>query len=83
MPLNREYARFSGGGGGLWTFNNEVSLESSQTRLTKDVTATNVNILSTACPQCQLNFRFASRNKNHTDNSLKVYDITELFELAM
>ncbi|MFW9828184.1 MAG: (Fe-S)-binding protein [Candidatus Thorarchaeota archaeon] len=83
MSLNRECARCCGGGGGLWTFNNEVSLESSQTRLTKDVIPTNVNILSTACPQCQLNFRFAYRKKNLTDNSLKVYDITELFELAM
>jgi Fe-S oxidoreductase len=83
MSLNRECARCCGGGGGLWTFNNEVSLESSQIRLTKDVTPTNVNILTTACPQCQLNFRFASRKKYLTDNSLKVYDITEIFELAI
>jgi Fe-S oxidoreductase len=83
MLLNRECARCCGGGGGLWTFNNEVSLESSQTRLTNDFIPTHVNILTTACPQCQLNFRFTSRKKNLTDNSLKVYDITEIFELAM
>ncbi|MFX0043910.1 MAG: (Fe-S)-binding protein, partial [Candidatus Hodarchaeota archaeon] len=28
MPLNKELARCCGGGGGLWTYNNEVSMES-------------------------------------------------------
>ncbi|NVM34487.1 MAG: (Fe-S)-binding protein [Candidatus Lokiarchaeota archaeon] len=83
MPLNRNCARCCGGGGGLWTFNNEVSLESTQTRLNEDLIPINVNILTTACPQCQLSFRFASRTKNFADRSLKIYDITELFELAM
>ncbi|MFX1307066.1 MAG: (Fe-S)-binding protein [Promethearchaeota archaeon] len=83
MPLNRKCARCCGGGGGLWTFNNEVSLESTQTRLEEDVIPTHANILTTACPQCQLNFRFASRMKNFGNKSLKIYDITELFDLAM
>jgi glycolate oxidase len=83
MPMDRNCARCCGGGGGLWTFNNEVSLESTQTRLKEDLIPTNVNILTTACPQCQLNFRFASRTKNFADRSLKIYDITELFDLAM
>ncbi|MFX1420104.1 MAG: (Fe-S)-binding protein [Promethearchaeota archaeon] len=83
MPMNRNYARCCGGGGGLWSFNNIVSLESTQTRLKEDFVPLEVNNLVTACPQCQLNFRFASRMKNYTKGSLKIYDITELFELAM
>ena len=83
MPLNRNCARCCGGGGGLWTFNNEVSLESTHTRLKEDLIPTNVNILTTACPQCKLNFRFASRMNYLRKNSIKIYDITELFDLAM
>jgi glycolate oxidase len=83
MPLNRKCARCCGGGGGLWTFNNNVSLESTQTRLIEDYIPTNVNILTTACPQCKLNFRFASRMNILPHNSLKIYDITEIFNLAM
>ncbi|MFX0000400.1 MAG: (Fe-S)-binding protein [Candidatus Hodarchaeota archaeon] len=83
MPLSRNCARCCGGGGGLWTYNNDVSLESTQTRLREDFIPINVNILTTACPQCQLNFRFASRMKNFGDRSLKIYDITEILEFAM
>ncbi|MCK4380101.1 MAG: (Fe-S)-binding protein [Candidatus Lokiarchaeota archaeon] len=83
MPLNRNCARCCGGGGGLWSFNNHVSLETTQTRLKEDLIPLNVNILTTACPQCQLNFRFASRAEKFAENSLKIYDITELLELAM
>jgi len=83
MSLNRKCARCCGGGGGLWSFNNNVSLESTQTRLKEDLIPTNVNIITTACPQCQLNFRFASRMNPLADKSLKIYDLTELFDLAM
>ncbi|MFW9875537.1 MAG: (Fe-S)-binding protein [Candidatus Thorarchaeota archaeon] len=83
MPLNRNCARCCGGGGGLWSFNNNVSLESTQIRLKEDFMPLNVNILVTACPQCQLNFRFASRMKNFANRSLKICDISELFELSM
>ncbi|MFX0104985.1 MAG: (Fe-S)-binding protein [Candidatus Hodarchaeota archaeon] len=83
MPLSRNCARCCGGGGGLWTYNNKVSLESTQSRLNEDFFPLNVNILTTACPQCQLNFRFASRTKNFVDRSLKIYDITEIFDLAL
>ncbi|UCC18846.1 MAG: (Fe-S)-binding protein [Promethearchaeota archaeon] len=83
MPMNRNCARCCGGGGGLWSYNNNVSLESTQTRLKEDFFPLDVNILATACPQCQLNFRFASRIKNFANRSLKICDITELFELSM
>ncbi|MFX0147580.1 MAG: (Fe-S)-binding protein [Candidatus Hodarchaeota archaeon] len=82
MPLNKNCARCCGGGGGLWSFNNKVSLESTQTRLKEDLPK-NVNILTTACPQCQLNFRFASHTGNSNYKSLKIYDITELIDLAL
>ncbi|MFX1296835.1 MAG: (Fe-S)-binding protein, partial [Promethearchaeota archaeon] len=83
MPLKMELARCCGGGGGLWTFNNQVSLESAYTRLKEDLIPINVDILTTACPLCQLNFRFASRVKFLSKNSIKIYDITEIIELAM
>ena len=83
MPLNRDCARCCGGGGGLWTYNNQVSLETTQTRLKEDLIPLDVNILTTTCPQCQLNFRFASRTKKFAAKSLKIYDITEIFEKAM
>ncbi|MFX1269533.1 MAG: (Fe-S)-binding protein [Promethearchaeota archaeon] len=83
MPLNRNCARCCGGGAGLWTFSNKVSLEATQIRLNEDLIPTNVNILTTACPQCQLNFRFASRRNSLTNNLIQVYDITEMIELAM
>ncbi len=83
LPMNRDCARCCGGGGGLWSFNNKTSLESAQTRLMKDLKPTNVKILTTACPQCQLNFRFASRTKKLDSESLKIYDITEILELAI
>ncbi|MFX1234292.1 MAG: (Fe-S)-binding protein [Promethearchaeota archaeon] len=82
MSKNKNCARCCGGGGGLWSYNNTISLESTQTRLKEDLPK-DVNILTTACPQCQINFRFASHAKNSINKSLKIYDITEIFELAM
>ena len=83
MPMNRNCARCCGGGGGLWSYNNNASLESTKTRLIKDLKPINVKILTTACPQCQLNFRFASRINKLDNEPLKIYDITELLELAI
>ncbi|MFX1410787.1 MAG: (Fe-S)-binding protein [Promethearchaeota archaeon] len=83
MPLNKNYARCCGGGGGLWTFNNQVSMESAYTRLKEDLIPKNVKLLTTACPLCQLNFRFASRMKNFPKNSMQIYDITEIIESAI
>jgi len=83
MPLNKELARCCGGGGGLWTYNNQVSMESAYTRLKEDLIPTNVNILTTACPLCQLNFRFASHMNFLSKNSIKIYDIIEIIESAM
>ncbi|MFX1378191.1 MAG: (Fe-S)-binding protein [Promethearchaeota archaeon] len=83
LPMNRNCARCCGGGGGLWSYNNDASLKSTQARLKEDLIPINVNVLTTACPQCQLNFRFASRMKKIGDKATKIYDITELFDRAM
>jgi len=83
MQFNRNCARCCGGGAGLWTFNNEVSLEAARTKLKEDLLPINVNILTTACPQCQLNFRFASRMKIFAKNPLKIFDILKIFESAL
>ncbi|MFX0038530.1 MAG: (Fe-S)-binding protein [Promethearchaeota archaeon] len=83
MPLNRNCARCCGGGGGLWSYNNNVSLESTQTRLKEDLIPIDVNILTTACPQCQLNFRFASHANIVAEKPIKIYDIIELLELGI
>ncbi|MHA2364518.1 MAG: (Fe-S)-binding protein [Candidatus Hodarchaeales archaeon] len=80
MPLSRNLTRCCGGGGGLWTFNHRVSMETAHIRLKEDFKKCNTDILTTACPLCQLNFRFTSR-KNSI--SLTIKDITEIVESAM
>ncbi|MFW9991069.1 MAG: (Fe-S)-binding protein [Candidatus Odinarchaeota archaeon] len=80
MPLNRDFSRCCGGGGGLWTFNSQTSMEVAETRLKEDFAKTDVDMLITACPQCQMNIRFASRKK---DFPVKISDITEIVEAAL
>ncbi|MFX1282590.1 MAG: (Fe-S)-binding protein [Promethearchaeota archaeon] len=80
MPFNKDKSRCCGGGGGLWSFNHHVSMESTYTRLTEDVIPINVNLLTTACPQCQMNFYITSRRKSIP---LQIKDISEIVELAM
>jgi len=80
MPLNMSKARCCGGGGGLWTFNNQVSLDCAAVRLKNDVKPLGVSSLATACPTCQLNFRFSSI-KNSIP--IKIYDVAEIVESAI
>ncbi len=80
MPLSKSRARCCGGGGGLWSYNNRVSLESACTRLMKDAALLNVNVLATACPVCQMNLRYASI-KNSL--SIRVCDFAEIVEAAI
>lgn len=80
VDLNRDRARCCGGGGGLWSFNNKVSMNSATDRLRKDITPLNVDVVTTACPICQINLRFASmRNSIH----VKVCDFAEIVEMAI
>ena len=80
MPLNKERSRCCGGGGGLWSYNNRVSLNSAFNRLVEDVVPLNLNIVATACPTCQMNMRFASIRNSI---SVKIHDFTEIVEAAM
>jgi Fe-S oxidoreductase len=79
MSLNRRLARCCGGGGGLWSFNHKVSMNSAYSRL-KDLQPLGVDVLTTACPLCQMNFRYTSLRKSVP---IKIYDITEIVELAL
>ncbi|MDH5482243.1 MAG: (Fe-S)-binding protein [Candidatus Bathyarchaeota archaeon] len=79
MPLNSQLARCCGGGGGLWSFNHQVSITSAYLRL-KDLQPLKVDALATACPLCQMNFRYASVKKSVP---LKFFDIVEIVELAL
>ncbi|UCF58857.1 MAG: (Fe-S)-binding protein [Candidatus Bathyarchaeota archaeon] len=74
MPLNRQFARCCGGGGGLWSFNHQVSMNSAYLRL-KDLQPSKVDVLTTACPLCQMNFRYTSVRRSIP---IKVCDITEI-----
>lgn len=80
MPFNKDQSRCCGGGGGLWTFNYRVSMESAHTRLREDLTPTDVDVLVTACPQCEMNFHLTSQRKSIP---LQIKDIVEIVESAM
>ncbi len=80
MSLNRSRSRCCGGGGGLWSYDNKVSMDSAFNRLTKDVIPLGVNVLATACPICQMNLRYASVRNSIP---IEVCDFTEIVESAM
>jgi Fe-S oxidoreductase len=79
MPLNRNRARCCGAGGGLWSYNNSVALNSASERLTKDMAPLGVSTLATACPTCHLNFRFAAAKQQM---GIKVVDLMEIVEAS-
>ena len=79
MPLNRQLAKCCGGGGGLWSLNHQVSMNSAYSRL-KDLQPLKVDALTTACPLCEMNFRYTSVRKSVP---IKVWDITEIVELTL
>jgi fumarate reductase (CoM/CoB) subunit B len=79
MKLSRSRARCCGAGGGLWSFNNSVAMNSAHERLVKDVASMGVSTLVTTCPTCHLNFRYASVKKSM---GIRVYDLSEILELA-
>ena len=79
MPLNRNRARCCGAGGGLWSFNNSVAMNSALEKLVKDVAPSGVSTLVTACPTCNINFRSVSVKKGM---GIRVYDLMEIVDLA-
>lgn len=80
MALRKERSRCCGGGGGLWSYNNRVSLNSAFDRLTEDVLPLNVNVIATACPTCQLNMHFASVRNSIP---IRICDLAEVAEAAL
>jgi Fe-S oxidoreductase len=80
MLLNQNRARCCGAGGGLWSYNNSVALNSASERLKKDVAPLGVSALVTACPTCHLNFRFAALKQRM---GIKVLDLMEIVEASL
>lgn len=80
MPLSRRRARCCGAGGGLWSFNYGVSVDSAYVRLAEDVVPLGVDALATACPTCQVNLRHASVKKLL---GIKIYDIMEIIAKSL
>lgn len=80
MSLNRARSRCCGAGGGLWSFNNRVAMNSAYERLVNDAVPLDVDALTTACPTCHINMRFASVKKSV---GIKVYDVMEIIELSL
>jgi len=79
-PLNRRRARCCGAGGGLWSFNYPVSVNSAYVRLANDVVPLGVDTLTTACPTCHVNLRHASLKKSL---GIKIYDIMEIIAKSL
>lgn len=80
MPLSRSRARCCGAGGGLWSFNYPVSVESAYVRLAEDVVPLGVDTLATACPTCHVNLRHASVKKSL---GIKIYDLMEIIAKSL
>ncbi len=79
MSLSRDRARCCGGGGGLWTFNHQVSMASAHQRL-EDLQQLQVHTLVTACPLCQMNLGYTALRRSYAAN---VCDIAEVVEAAL
>jgi len=80
MGLNRSYARCCGGGGGLWTYNNELARNIAHSLLVDEVLPLNVEAVVTTCPMCYTNLRYSARLKK---NPIKVYDLTEVVRKSL
>jgi len=80
MPLSRSQARCCGAGGGLWSYNTEVSMNSASTRLTKDVVPLNVDLMTTCCPACHMNLRYTAIKRLIP---VKICDIMEVVERSV
>jgi len=80
MPLSRSRARCCGAGGGLWSYNTEVSMNSAFTRLTKDVVPLNVDLMTTCCPACYMNLRYITIKRSIP---VKICDVMEVVERSV
>ena len=80
MPLSRSRARCCGAGGGLWSYNTAVSMNSAFTRLMEDVVPLDVDLMTTCCPACYMNFRYTAIKRSIP---VKICDVMEVVEKSM
>jgi len=80
MPLSRSRARCCGAGGGLWSYNTEVSMNSAFTRLAKDVAPLDVDFMTTCCPACYMNLRYTTIKRSIP---VKICDIMEVVKRSV
>jgi len=80
MPLNRSRARCCGAGGGLWSYNTEVSMDSAFTRLVNDVVPLDVDFMTTCCPACYMNLRYTAIKRSIP---VKICDVMEVVERSV
>jgi len=78
MPQNKEYSRCCGGGGGLYAFNNDASIDSSH-RLTQDVVSMGLNKIVTTCPQCYTTLRILAKKWE----DLRIFDLSEIVSKSL
>jgi Fe-S oxidoreductase len=76
---SKEFSGCCGGGGGLWSLNNEMANEIASGRLTRDILPLEVDGIVTCCPLCNLNFRHTAAKKKIP---LKVYDLAEVVAMG-
>jgi heterodisulfide reductase subunit D len=74
METNRETAMCCGAGGGLKSYDNERAKKIGADRV-MNAELTSAEILSTACPFCELNLEAGRMEKN---SKIRVIDILEL-----
>lgn len=77
MNLNRSHERCCGGGGGLWTFNPNLSRNIAYTLLLEEALSLKVEAIVTACPMCYMNLKYTSRLKKI---NLQIYDLAEIVD---
>jgi Fe-S oxidoreductase len=76
---SKEFSGCCGGGGGLWSLNNEMANNIAEGRLKRDILPLEVDGLVTCCPLCNLNFRHTAAKKKIP---LKVYDLAEIVAMC-
>ncbi|MEW5760210.1 MAG: (Fe-S)-binding protein [Candidatus Thermoplasmatota archaeon] len=79
FKYNRKEAKCCGGGGGLKSFNIELSRKIAINRVL-EANERKADIIATSCPACKSNLRFASKMVN---KNIRVMDICEVLCMGM
>jgi Fe-S oxidoreductase len=77
-PLNREHALCCGAGGGLMTYDADLSKRIAVSKLNDEITPMKVDGIVTGCPACIINLRYAL-----DPQELPVYDLAQLVEKSL